>query len=368
MNRNFLNMLMGLNTPNKIEAAKIIMSKCKEQMAVDRKFYTNPEKIQKCVDDIFSKIKTSDKYLEALVKIETTTPYSIFSYILNENYSDMLFYGHGFKLSDNRSNETFEIPKDLIEIYRIFMEHFVENIVFSASKKFDTAHADLDAELGGLRFNLTHRTLTKDGYHLISIRKKTIKSSVHTTEAYINSVGASDNQKSIIHKYAQKGNFIIFGEVGSGKTTMLNYMGNYKIHKKKNLCTIEDTDELNIPVPIALLTNHHFKIKDLFTKSLRQNPSAIYVGETRTDEIIDILESSLTISVGTTIHANSFLRAIQRIVFMSMGRGIPPQQILDLINASIDCFIFMEDRKVKEIWEHKREANSNIYEAYERIE
>lgn len=368
INENFLNMLKGLNYPNKIEAVKIIMAKCKEQMAVDNKFYKNPNKVQKCINEIFNKIRTSDKYLEALVRIETTTPYSIFSYILNENVSDIMFHGYGYKLTDSGIYENIEIPDELLDIYILFIEHFIENIIFSAEKKFDVAHADLDAELDKLRFNLTHKSLTKDKHHLISIRKQTIKHSIHTIEDYMNSINASKSQEEIIHKYAQKGNFVIFGEVGSGKTTLLNYMGNYNLEEKKNLCTIEDTDELNIDVPISLLTNHHFKIKDLFIKALRQNPSGILVGETRTDEIVDILESALTISVGTTIHANSFQRAIQRIIFMSIERNIPPEQILDLINASIDCFIFMKKRKLKEIWVHKPGVVTNIYEAYEKIE
>lgn len=151
-------------------------------------------------------------------------------------------------------------------------------------------------------------------------------------------------------------------------TTLLKYMGNYHLPEKRNIITIEDTAELNMPIPLALITNNHYKIKDLFKASLRQFPSHMIVGETRTDEIVDILESSLTISCLTTIHANSFERAIQRIIFMSMPRKIPSDTIKDLINASIDCFIFMEARKVKGMWEKKDDKHyENIYEAYEEV-
>ena len=151
-------------------------------------------------------------------------------------------------------------------------------------------------------------------------------------------------------------------------TTLLKYMGNYDLANKRNLCTIEDTPELNIDVPIKMITNNHYKIKDLFKATLRQNPSHLIVGETRTDEIVDILESSLTFSCLTSIHANSFERAVQRIVFMSMPRHIPPQTILDLINASVDCFIHMKDRKVEGMWIKKNKHVNDVFEAFEKID
>lgn len=171
----------------------------------------------------------------------------------------------------------------------------------------------------------------------------------------------------MLQKYAKHGSYIIFGEVGSGKTTLLRYMANYQLEKKDNLCTIEDTKELNIDVPLAELTNNHANIHDLFVNTLRQYPSHVIIGETRTDEIVDILENALTINVGTTIHAGSFPKAIQRIVFMSQKRNIPPENILSLTNAAINCFIFMGDRKIKGMWVHKKDFIPDIYNAYEEV-
>lgn len=92
------------------------------------------------------------------------------------------------------------------------------------------------------------------------------------------------------------------------------------------------------------------------------------IGETRTDEIIDILEAGLTISISTSIHANSFAKAIQRIIFMSMSRNIPVNEIENLISASVDCFIFMENRKLKELYIHKGDYKVDVYNAYEKID
>lgn len=370
MNQNFENILKGLKDPKKLEATKKILSTYEEQNAIDAKFYRKPDKIKECSDKLFDVIRTSDKFLEALIKIEASTPYSIFSYIINEEFSDVMFHANGYNLTDNKKVVKAIIPDELLDIYHVFIDHFVNNIKFLANKKFDTGNAILDTEISKIRFNLIHNTLNVYERPVIVLRKQTVvnnDNSFFESDEYIKSVCSSQNQINAIQKYSQKGNIIVYGETGSGKTTMLKYIGNYNLKEKRNLCTIEDTKELNINVPIALLTNHHYKIKDLFIASLRQHPSHVMVGETRTDEIVDILESALTTNVATSIHANSFARAIQRIVFMSMARNVTSSQIIDLINASVDCFIFMENRKVKEIWVHKTDFGKDIYNSYEQI-
>ena len=368
MTTNFFKILNGLNDSKKLEAVNIILAKYREQAAVDHLFYNKPDELKKVSDTLFGMMNTSDIFLELLIKIEASGPYSIFAYILNEDYSDFIIFKDGMILSNGTTMDKIQIPKELQNIYQLFMQHFIENVTFFAEKKFDTGNSIVDAEIGIFRFNLIHSSLPVNRFHCMAIRKHIISKVFNMDpERYLDSLDASDEQKKTINKYALSGNTIIFGSVGSGKTTLMKYMGNYHLDEKRNLCTIEDTPELYIPVPIALITNHHKNIKDLFTASLRQNPSHILIGETRTDEIVDILESALTISVITTIHANSFERAIQRIIFMSAERNILSQDMRDLINASIDCFILMEDRKVKGMWEHKHEHEQDVFAAYKEV-
>ena len=365
---NFFAILKGLNDEKKIEAVNIILAKYREQNATDGQFYNKPAEVKKVSDVLFSMIRTTDFFIETLIKVEAAGPYSVFSYVLSDNYSDFIIFKDGMILSDGSRVNKIQIPKELQKIYQLFMNHFIENVMFLAGKKFDTGNSIVDAEIGIFRFNLIHSSLPVNRFHCMAIRKQTISKGFNMDpQRYLDSLGATEKQKEVINKYAISGNTIIFGTVGSGKTTLMKYMGNYHLEEKRNLCTIEDTPELYIPVPISLVTNHHKNIKDLFTASLRQNPSHILIGETRTDEIVDILESALTISVITTIHANSFERAIQRIIFMSAERSILSEDMRDLINAAVDCFIFMENRKVKGIWEHKKEHHKDVFEAYEEV-
>ena len=365
-----MNILKGLNDRRKSEAINIILAKFREQNAVDGKFYNDTAKVQAVMSKLFDLIDTSDPFLESLIRIEATGPYSIFTYLLNENFSDIVIHKSGLIMSNSSEVQKIAIPQELMSLYHKFVNHFIENIMFISAKKFDTGNSILDAELGIFRFNLIHQSLTISGFHVIAVRKQTITHTIDImdSESYLKSIEVSAAQAEVIHKYAYRGNAIVFGEVGSGKTTLIKYMGNYRLDDKRNLCTIEDTGELNLNVPIALLTNHHKNIKDLFTASLRENPSHIIIGETRTSEIVDILESALTISVITSIHANSFQRAIERIIFMSIERNIQPDDMRNLINSAVDCFIFMDDRKVKEVWEHKPDVTTNVYEAYQKVE
>lgn len=367
MNQNFIKMLTSLNTPNKIKATKTILHRYEEGVANDSKLYSNPAKLKGISNSLFDSLSTTNVVLESLIKICKQSPYNIFNFIFKENFSDIMIHSYGIRQMDNNITEKWRVPDELKEIYNVFVGSLINNVTYMANSKFDTGNSVLDMEIDKFRFNMIHGSLTTSSLPVLVIRKQTIKKSFHLSEEYVKSLGCSERQLEIIHKFAKHGNFIIFGETGSGKTTLLKYMASYKLEEKPNLCIIEDTSELNIETPISLLTNTHKKIKDLFTAALRQNPSHIIIGETRTDEIIDILESALTISVGTTIHANSFLRAIQRIVFMSISRHIDIEEVLNLINATVDCFIFMENRKIKGIWSHKDEMINDVYKAYEEI-
>jgi type IV secretory pathway ATPase VirB11/archaellum biosynthesis ATPase len=366
INDNFRRLLVGLSDEKKRPAMNLIFSKFSERVAHDSKFYQNDEAVKQVAHDLYNRVDITDPFLKALVDIQCS-PYSAFAYILTENFSDVILHGDGYVASNSKDTYKVTIPDYILGVYRLFLDTFVKTVIFLSNVKFDPSHAIVDTEVGVFRFNLVHESLTvKKVMPLMIIRKQTLPSDIISVnnEQYIQSLGCTQRQMDTINKYAVKGNFVLFGETGSGKTTLLRYMANYHLEDKRNLCTVEDTSELNIPVPIALLTNRTLRIKDLFTALLRENPSTIIIGETRTDEIVDILEAALTINVGTTIHANSFYRAIQRIIFMSMGRGINSQEIKDLINASVDCFIFMDGLKVREIWEHVDHAEPNIYNAY----
>lgn len=387
MNKNFINFLRIVASSNDLfNAVKTVLKTFEVAYGNNNKLYNRDqlENLLNVKNSLIDKLDISNKTVQTAIDIETASPFSIFNYILKDDFSDIIFYNEGYKQSDHLGFNDYLIKyyvKDEVElanvkhVYRLYFDHFISNIQASKGEaRFDPSNAILDAEaMEKFRFNLIHGSLNgRREWPIVVVRKQTVQKEADSFkqmfDTYIQNVGASEKQIETIHKYAQNGNIVLFGETGSGKTTMLRYIGNYGLEKKRNLITIEDTAELGLDVPLTFITNRSYTIKDLFTAALRQNPSHVLIGETRTSEIIDIMEAALVTSVSTTIHANSFNRAIQRIIFMSVkDRDLDTNEIEHLINASIDCFIYMKDRKIEAMWKHKEGNIKDVYEAYEEV-
>lgn len=147
-------------------------------------------------------------------------------------------------------------------------------------------------------------------------------------------------------------NILVSGGTGSGKTTMLNVLSNF-IPETERVITIEDSAELqlqNIPNLVRMETRNmnvegckEITIRDLLKTSLRMRPDRIIIGEVRSKETIDMLQS---INVGhsamTTVHANSVRDVISRLETMVlMGMEIPISAIRGQIVSGFDLMIHL---------------------------
>lgn len=162
-------------------------------------------------------------------------------------------------------------------------------------------------------------------------------------------------------------NILVSGGTGSGKTTFLNVLSNF-IPSSERVITIEDSAELqlqNLPNLVRMETRNanvegckEITIRDLIKSSLRMRPDRIVVGEVRSKETIDMLQS---INVGhsamTTVHANSVMDVVSRLETMVlMGMDMPIQAIRGQIASGFDLFIHLGrckdgSRRVMEIAE-----------------
>ncbi len=178
------------------------------------------------------------------------------------------------------------------------------------------------------------------------------------------SKAAADFLKTAVEKGL---NILVSGGTGTGKTTFLNVLSNY-IPSKERVITIEDSAELqlqNLPNLVRLETRNanvegcrEITIRDLIKSSLRMRPDRIIVGEVRSKEAIDMLQS---INVGhsamTTVHANSVKDVVSRLETMVlMGMDIPVGAIRGQIASGFDLMVHLGrcsdgSRKVMEIAE-----------------
>jgi pilus assembly protein CpaF len=127
-------------------------------------------------------------------------------------------------------------------------------------------------------------------------------------------------------------NVIVSGGTGSGKTTTLNALSSFIVNSVRIL-TFEDTAELQLQQshvgrmegrPANVEGTGAVTQRDCLRNALRMRPDRIIVGETRGEEVIDMLQAMNTGHDGsmTTIHANSARDGVSRLENMIAMAGI----------------------------------------------
>jgi pilus assembly protein CpaF len=145
-------------------------------------------------------------------------------------------------------------------------------------------------------------------------------------------------------------NMMISGGTGSGKTTMLNVLGNF-ISSAERIVTIEDSAELQLPQdhivrletrPANIEGKGAYTIRDLVKNALRMRPDRVIVGECRGAEALDMLQAMNTGHDGSlsTVHANTPDDTIKRLETMVlMAVEMPVRAIREQIVAALDVIV-----------------------------
>ncbi len=207
----------------------------------------------------------------------------------------------------------------------------IDKIVSAVGRRVDESSPYVDARLAdGSRFNAMVPPCAVDG-SLVSIRKFTKeKLSIDQLIEFgaFNEAMATYLQAAVSTRL----NIIVSGGTGSGKTTTLNALSGF-IDDAERIVTIEDTAELQLQqVHVGRMESRPANVegkgevsqRDLLRNALRMRPDRIIVGETRGDEVIDMLQAMNTGHDGsmTTIHANSARDAIARLENMIAMTGV----------------------------------------------
>ena len=154
-----------------------------------------------------------------------------------------------------------------------------------------------------------------------------------------------------------RGNMLVSGGTGSGKTTILNCLSEY-IPECDRVITCEDTKELQVNVVnmINMEAPQRRKQSDdqividlafLIKTTLRQKPSRIIVGEIRNaDASFAFLQAINTGHSGcwSTLHANSPEKALKRIQTLVASSGdLPYEVVRDEVRSNLNVIIQAED-------------------------
>ncbi|MEZ5882864.1 MAG: CpaF family protein [Paracoccaceae bacterium] len=237
---------------------------------------------------------------------------------------------------------TFKDERHLLRI--------IDKIVSAVGRRVDESNPYVDARLAdGSRFNAMVPPIAVDG-SLVSIRKfKKDKLGIDDLVRF----GAFTEEMAAYLQAAvsTRLNVIVSGGTGSGKTTTLNALSSF-IDNAERILTIEDTAELQLQqVHVGRMESRPPNVegkgavtpRDCLRNALRMRPDRIIVGETRGEEVIDMLQAMNTGHDGsmTTIHANSARDGISRLENMIAMSGIemPIKAVRSQIASAVNLIV-----------------------------
>jgi len=292
----------------------------------------NREERQTLSQDLYDEVKGLGP-LETLLKDETVNDILV-------NGPQQIFVEREGKLQ--LTDVTFKDERHLLRI--------IDKIVSAVGRRVDESNPYVDARLAdGSRFNAMVGPIAVDG-SLVSIRKfkkdklgidDLVKFGAFTEEmaAYLQAACAT------------RLNIIVSGGTGSGKTTTLNALSSF-IGDSERILTIEDTAELQLQQthvgrmesrPANVEGKGAVSQRDCLKNALRMRPDRIIVGETRGEEVIDMLQAMNTGHDGsmTTIHANSARDGVSRLENMIAMAGIemPIKAVRSQISSAVNLIV-----------------------------
>lgn len=271
--------------------------------------------------------------LEPLLKDETVNDILV-------NGPNRVFVERAGKLQ--LTDVTFRDERHLLRI--------IDKIVSAVGRRVDESNPYCDARLAdGSRFNCMVPPVAVDG-SLVSIRK--FKKEKLKIEDLVRFGAFTEEMAAYLQAAVScRLNIIVSGGTGSGKTTTLNALSSF-IDNTERVLTIEDTAELQLQqVHVGRMESRPPNVegkgavtqRDCLRNALRMRPDRIIVGETRGEEVIDMLQAMNTGHDGsmTTIHANNPRDGISRLENMVAMAGIemPLKAVRSQIASAVNLIV-----------------------------
>ncbi len=292
----------------------------------------NREERQTLNQDLFFEV-TGLGPLETLLKDDTVNDILV-------NGPQQIFVERDGKLE--LTDVTFKDEKHLLRI--------IDKIVSAVGRRVDESNPYVDARLAdGSRFNAMVPPVAVDG-SLVSIRK--FKKEKLTIDDLVRFGALTEEMAAYLQAaVSTRLNIIVSGGTGSGKTTALNALSSF-IDDAERILTIEDTAELQLQqTHVGRMESRPPNVegkgavtqRDCLKNALRMRPDRIIVGETRGEEVIDMLQAMNTGHDGsmTTIHANSARDGVSRLENMiaMAGMEMPLKAVRSQISSAVNLIV-----------------------------
>ena len=185
------------------------------------------------------------------------------------------------------------------------------------------------------------------------------------------------NLKKIIKMIEQpNGIILVTGATGSGKSTTVYSVLQRLNTIDRNIITVEDPIEMNIPGinQVQVISDIGLTFAASLRSILRQDPDIIMIGEIRDDETARIaVRASITGHlVLSTIHTNSALNTIERLIDMNIERYLLGTALTGIVSQKLCKKLCPYCRGARETTQYEKKVfknslNLDINEIYEPI-
>lgn len=157
----------------------------------------------------------------------------------------------------------------------------------------------------------------------------------------VDSLGFSDENKDTFMSLIKKpvGILLVTGPTGSGKSSTLYAAVNEINTRDKNIITIEDPVEMKVEGITQVSINNKIGLgfSEGLRSILRQDPDVILVGEIRDRETAEISISASNTGhlLLTTLHTNSAISALTRLVDMGIEDYLVASNVIGVLNQRL---------------------------------
>jgi len=329
-----LKVLTGLNIRT------IVSTSMRLQDAINRVYERNTANMVEKIEGDFDESYDLEGPIDILEATEDDAPVIKF-------VNSLIFRAVKEKASDIHI-EPFE--RELVVRFRI------DGVLYDIIRQPKRAHAAISSRIKVMgTLDIAEKRLPQDGRIKIKIAGKDIDIRLSTVPTHwgerivmrileqsntilaLEQLGFSSESREVIDRLIMRkyGIILVTGPTGSGKSTTLSACLSKLNSPERNILTVEDPIEYQIPGINQVQVNA--KIDLTFARALRaflrQNPDIIMVGETRDKETAEIaINASLTGHlVFSTLHTNDAAGATPRLIDMGVEPFLVASSLLGVI-------------------------------------